>query len=495
MISNSFIWRHSKKWNNLNNTMKFTKNSLNSLNSLNRFLLNRKSFMKSYSIASLDSQIISSKTKLPYNEFSLYFHYPYCNKMCGYCNFNKFLKHRKDNPSDMELLEAYIHSLELIKESNYYNQWRNIGRPLQLRSVFFGGGTPSLGDPVMYKKLIAYIKDTFPTIVDHDSDNSPLDLEISLEMNPTLATPDTLYDLHDAGVNRISIGIQSLKDEDLKFLGREHSSKQAIHILQQAISLYKNKVSADLMFGLPSHHRDVNNFTNDSLIPLLEMGLNHISLYELTIEKGTLFHKLYRLDEIEKQDEDILATLYESCIDICKKYGLYQYEVSNFCSTLNDECKHNISYWQGIDYIGIGPGAHSRITDIEANIRYELAQFAKPEDWKFECLTPIESKKNHLIQWGGNSKIEMINLQQRIQEIIMVALRMPRVGLSLSQFRYHNGDKKSTFFDGKFLNTQKLKLMINNGLLRIIKINDEEVLQATETGIRVLNGIINEIMN
>jgi len=367
----------------------------------------------------------------------------------------------------------------------------------------------------MYEKLIGHILETFgdrtdeinsPDSISDAVERNPTgetlsksrcaNVEISMEMNPTLATPTTLKDMKLAGINRMSIGIQSLRDDDLKFLGREHSGKQALDILERAIKEYDGRVSADLMFGTPSHHKSLDAFVEDSLRPILETGVRHISLYELTIQKGTPFHKLYFHDKAHIMDDEQLASLYEACIELCREYGLYQYEVSNFAASPQDECRHNIAYWQGIDYIGLGPGAHSRLSNNDHTSRMEMVQFAKPEDWHFESTTdsPVHSKMNELVNWGGNSKITPISPKQRLNELVMVALRMPRVGLSLQKLRQHTNDSQASFFNNQYVNYSRIQDLIKEGLLNVVEDSGDLHLRATERGIKVLNGVLNEIL-
>jgi len=274
---------------------------------------------------------------------SLYIHFPWCLSKCPYCDFNSHVL------SNKESIAAYIDSLlvDLVIEACVHNN-------CELRSIYFGGGTPSLLSADMVAEIIQQVKNNFSFIPE---------IEITLEANPGTIDLNLCKEFKDAGINRISLGIQSFDDEKLKAIKRIHDAKQALTAVDAVKSAGFTNFNLDLMFGLPG--QDVASAIKDLQIAL-SFSSPHLSWYQLTIEPNTAFGiaKPLRLPHSEK-----LWKIQQAGQDLLSQAGLKQYEVAAFCRSPENMCKHNINYWQYGDYIGIGAGAHSKLTSIEHTVR------------------------------------------------------------------------------------------------------------------------------
>ena len=259
---------------------------------------------------------------------NLYIHVPFCVKKCNYCAFYSLACAKPD-------WEKY--ATDICKELNYWGE--KLGR-IQIPTIFFGGGTPSLMPVNVFEKIIRCIHDNFDVVQD---------CEITLESNPGTLDKDKLIGFVSNGVNRLSIGVQSLSDEKLKFLGRIHDVKQALDLIETAQNMGL-RTSADFIYGLP-------NDTEKSVIELCKninkIGLEHVSMYELTIEKNTPFG----MAKLQVPDNNTMAQMYAA---IGANLNLPRYEVSNYAKP-GQECRHNQNIWAGAAYIGIGRGGAGRV--------------------------------------------------------------------------------------------------------------------------------------
>jgi oxygen-independent coproporphyrinogen-3 oxidase len=268
--------------------------------------------------------------------FSIYLHFPYCAQRCPYCDFNVHV--RKDLP-ESEFIAALIHEAE---SKSHNPEWQN----KTLQSIFFGGGTPSLFSPDSIATIISALNSIF---------KFASDIEISLEANPENISADYSYKLFKTGVNRLSLGVQSLTDSYLQSLGRIHSAekaKEAVHFLKQAG--FKN-INLDFMFALPQ--QTLKDFESD-LKSALELQPQHFSFYNLTIEKGTHFYQQYSQGKLLLPDDTLASEMMVFLIKTLAASGYQHYEISNFAIT-EFRSVHNQRYWNMQDYLGLGPGAHS----------------------------------------------------------------------------------------------------------------------------------------
>ncbi len=263
------------------------------------------------------------------NEIAIYIHYPFCEKKCPYCNFYSIAQNNQYSTNfGKALLQEIKNNLTTMENK-------------QIISVFFGGGTPSLINSVDIASILQILS---PMLKKHS--------EITLEANPSSLDKNKMQELKNGGINRISIGVQSFNNDNLKFLGRIHSSHQAITVVEEANSIFDN-VSFDIMFALPS--QTINNLQQDLQIAK-NLLKNHLSIYELTIEKNTPFYN----KNIIPATENIASQMYRAIQTFMKEQGFNQYEVSNYALE-GYESLHNQNYWLGGQYLGIGPSAHGRV--------------------------------------------------------------------------------------------------------------------------------------
>ena len=264
----------------------------------------------------------------------LYIHWPFCSKKCPYCDFNSFVESNIDHK---EWLNGYLNALDHYKEYLINKQ---------ITSIFFGGGTPSLAQP----NLIYNILNKIANYISNQT-------EITLEANPTTVEMNKLQDFKAAGINRVSIGIQSLRDNNLKFLGRNHSVKTAVQAIKMVEKVFDN-FSLDFIYGLP--YQTIDEWKKE-LKEILSYNNRHLSLYQLTIESNTKFGALAKAGLLQEINNDIAAEMFEITQEMTANKGLYSYEISNHAHP-EYQCQHNLGYWFYKDYIGIGPGAHGKLT-------------------------------------------------------------------------------------------------------------------------------------
>jgi len=289
------------------------------------------------------------------NLFGVYIHWPFCAAKCPYCDFNSHV-HR--GPFDeAEYLKAYQREIAATAA-------RIPGRKVQ--SVFFGGGTPSLMDP----KTVAGILDA---IAEHWTVDDKV--EITLEANPTSVEADRFRGYKAAGVNRVSLGVQSLREKPLAELGRLHSVDEAIAAVRLAQSIF-SRSSFDLIYARPGQTLED---WEDELKEALWLAQGHISLYQLTIEQGTRYFDLHRAGKLKMPSEDLSADFYELTQDLARSAGMPAYEISNHARP-GQESKHNLTYWRYGEYAGIGPGAHGRL--VINNERHATAAERMPFEWQ-----------------------------------------------------------------------------------------------------------------
>ena len=270
--------------------------------------------------------------------FGVYIHWPYCARICPYCDFNV---HRDRRPGEAAALaRALLDDLARRSETT---------GPRRLTSIFFGGGTPSLMDPDAVAEVIAACRRLW---------EAGPDLEVSLEANPTDAEAGRFAGLAEAGVNRLSLGLQSLEDEALVQLGRNHDAAAGRRATQTALKVF-SRVSIDLIYARPDQTPQA---WAAELEAALALGAGHISPYQLTIEPGTAFERAVRRGRLAPPDDSGAADLWDVTQERLSAAGFEAYEVSNHARTPTDRSRHNLTYWRGGDWLGVGPGAHGRLT-------------------------------------------------------------------------------------------------------------------------------------
>lgn len=334
------------------------------------------------------------------DQLALYFHWPFCLAKCPYCDFNS---HVRESLPQADMLAA------LQAELGY--EAARLGRR-EVGSIFFGGGTPSLMDPESVAALIQEAGRVFRLAPE---------AEITLEANPTSVEAAKFQAYRQAGVNRVSIGVQSFEIEALRFLGRQHSAQQAIAAIELGASIFP-RISFDLIYARPG--QDQKSWRAE-LRQALDLAADHLSLYQLTIEDGTKFATLHARGEFTLPDEDEAEALYDITAEEAGRYGLQRYEVSNYAKP-GGESRHNMTYWRYGDYAGIGPGAHGRLSlggRLLATTRHRA-----PEPW-------MERVAAH---GHGTTLEEEIPAQDRAREALIMGLRL-REGIAAPHFAARTG--------------------------------------------------------
>lgn len=378
---------------------------------------------------------------------AIYVHWPFCLKKCHYCDFNS---HVRDNIDQNQWLEAYLREI-----TSFANQLQN----RTISSIFFGGGTPSLMPP----KTTSAIIDKLASIADFAPD-----IEITLEGNPTSIEAEKYVNFKNAGVNRVSLGVQSLYDDELKFLSREHSVSEAIKAIEIAKNTFDN-YSFDLIYARPNQTLKA---WETELKMAIDLSNNHLSLYQLTIEKGTKFYSSYNKGEFKLPDVELSADLYELTRDMAYQAGLECYEVSNY-ATAGYESAHNMTYWNYGDYLGFGAGAHSRLKIDDK--KTAIMMIHSPENWL----------KSVFDEGAGVQYKQKISQRELFEEIIMMGLRTKK-GILHSNFEYETGQKiTDTISSDTLYNLQE------NKLIEFDKLG----LRATKKGLMLLNSLTNKLIN
>lgn len=329
------------------------------------------------------------------SSLSLYIHWPFCVSKCPYCDFNSHIRQEID---ETQWLEGYVREIKAYRE---------ITGPRILKSIFFGGGTPSLMDPRTVDGILTEARKLWAC---------SQTIEITLEANPNSVEVTKFKDLGQAGINRVSLGIQSLRTEDLHFLGRAHSveeGKKAIETAQYAF----NRVSFDLIYARP--HQTLDQWKTE-LKEALAFGTEHLSLYQLTIEPGTAFAHRYARGDFQLPNEEESAELYEYTAQACLEKGLHDYEISNY-ARVSAESQHNLTYWRYDDYIGIGPGAHGRLT-LPSQGKVATKQYRAPQTWLTKAFDQEESSRDFLTK--ATQETEILDLSQQVDEMLLMGLRL-----------------------------------------------------------------------
>ena len=351
--------------------------------------------------------------------FGVYIHWPFCLSKCPYCDFNSHVSAKVDHAR---------WRAALTEELRYF---KTLVPERRVSSIFFGGGTPSLMEPETVDAVVSEIRWLWPWTNQ---------VEITLEANPTSVEASRFAAFRAAGVNRVSLGIQALNDTDLKFLGRTHDAAEA----RRAIGIARNtfeRMSFDLIYARPEQTVDT---WHRELKEALELAVDHISLYQLTIEPETPFFTRYAKGEITLPENDSQAALYEATQETLEQANMPAYEISNHARN-GDESRHNLVYWQYHDYAGIGPGAHSRIrtNSADGNIITKAIQTVRaPSIW----LDRV-SKQGH-----GIAAEERISQTERLTEMLMMGLRV-RGGIERERLEQETGCDLQTLFGAKLLSS------------------------------------------
>ncbi len=372
---------------------------------------------------------------------ALYFHWPFCLQKCPYCDFNSHVR---------EVIPQARFAAALRRELAW--EAARLGRRT-LTSIFFGGGTPSLMAPETVAALIEDATRLFAP---------DADLEITLEANPTSVEAGRLSAFREAGVNRLSLGVQSLDDESLRALGRAHSAAEAVAALEVARDIFP-RLSFDLIYARPGQSLVA---WREELNRALALAADHLSLYQLTIEPGTAFEARYRSGALVLPEDELAATLYDATGEAAAAHGLRQYEISNYAAP-GAESRHNLAYWRYRDYAGIGPGAHGRLafgSRLVATRRHRA-----PEIWAERV-----ERDGH-----GSTAEEEVPPLDRAREALLMGLRLAE-GVDRDAFEART--------------TIALEDAVDTGMLAACKeagyLEDGQALRATAEGMRRLDAIL-----
>ena len=375
--------------------------------------------------------------------FGIYVHWPFCAAKCPYCDFNSHVRHQKIDQ------KRFIKAFEQELEHN-----RELSGARTVTSIFLGGGTPSLMDPDTVDAILSQIRNLWDV---------PNDIEITMEANPSSVEASRFRGYHDAGVNRVSMGVQALNDRDLKFLGRLHSVEDAKKAINLAREIFP-RMSFDLIYGRPN--QTIKSWQNE-LIEAIDMAVDHLSLYQLTIEEGTPFFKLHEAGKIVTLDDDHLVDIYKATQELCASYNLPAYEVSNHAK-VGAESRHNLNYWRYGDYVGVGPGAHGRISVNET----KLATITEPhpENWASSV-----KKNGH-----GIITEEILEKNTQADEVLIMGLRL-KEGIDVARWENLSGRSFNTAREANLLEQDLIERLGNSRI------------RCTDSGILVLNSIIAEL--
>ena len=370
-----------------------------------------------------------------------YIHIPFCDHKCIYCDFYSVIT--------TDTISSFLKSLK--EEINYYGDRYSSNRIIT--SIFFGGGTPSLMEPGYLHEIISAVKDNF---------NLKEDSETTMETNPGTVDIKKLAEFRKTGINRISIGIQSFNDDELKFLTRIHDSETAKKTIRETIEAGFKNVSIDLIFNLPKQTKQI---WLSNLKQAIQLPIKHISTYSLILERGTILNKMVLDGKVKMQNDDYDADLYETTIDFLTQNGFYQYEVSSFAKP-GFECLHNNSYWHYKDYLGFGTSAHSFIDGKRW--------------WNYSSV----KKYVHEVAKNGNAVAnhEQITSKESHSEYVMLAMRSSGIELKSYKKRFGNDwlKKNNSYFEE----------LLKKDLILF----DDEVLKHTAKGYTLCDEILKNIL-
>jgi oxygen-independent coproporphyrinogen-3 oxidase len=377
------------------------------------------------------------------NAFGVYVHWPFCLSKCPYCDFNSHVRHTAID--EERFANAFAREIATTAT-------RVPGR--MVTSIFLGGGTPSLMKPQTVGAILDAIARHW---------NVDKNVEVSLEANPTSVEATRFAGYRAAGVNRVSLGVQALDDASLKALGRLHSAREALDAVAIARRAF-DRYSFDLIYARPGQSAEA--WTQELKLAISEAA-EHLSLYQLTIEEGTPFFGLHRAGKLKTPDEDLARALYDVTQDVCAAHGLPAYEISNHARP-GAECRHNLVYWRGQEYAGIGPGAHGRL-DI-GGIRHATATDRRPEAW----LLRVEEDGH------GIASDELLNNEQRADEFLLMGLRLAE---GIDPNRY-------AALAGRPLDPHRIVALKDDGA---IVIDDHGRLRVTQDGFPLLDAVVADL--
>jgi len=375
--------------------------------------------------------------------FGIYVHWPFCAAKCPYCDFNSHVRHQPvDQP---RFTAAFLREMETM---------RRMSGPRTVTSIFLGGGTPSLMEPATVSAILEGIARHW---------HVPDGIEITMEANPSSVEATRFRGYRAAGVNRVSLGVQALNDADLRFLGRLHDVADALKAIRLAREIFP-RMSFDLIYARPNQTVEA---WEAELEQAISHAVDHLSLYQLTIEEGTPFYGLHKAGKLIVPDGDHSAVLYEATREITARHGMPAYEVSNHARP-GAESRHNLTYWRYGDYAGIGPGAHGRLTRGPGKIA--TATERRPETW----LDLVENQGHGMVEQ------EPLGRDEQADELLLMGLRL-REGVDLA--RWHQ-------LSGRDLNARREEILLEH---RFIERLGNSRLRCTPSGMLILDAVVADL--
>ena len=351
-----------------------------------------------------------------YKKLAVYIHIPFCVKKCAYCDFNSAPPHGNEVPE-------YINAL--IKEIGFRSI---LAKEHVVNTVFIGGGTPSYIDASFISRILEALRHSFETV----RPGSYKPVEVTIECNPGTVDEERFMLYKNAGVNRISLGLQSADEEELKLLGRIHTYEEWLEAVNMARKAGFSNINTDLISGIPG--QTVDSFKN-TLDKVINTGIEHISVYSLIIEEGTGLYDIYGPELMSEDQQDIIdendRQIYMFTEKEMVKYGYNRYEISNY-SKAGFECRHNIVYWKRGNYIGFGLGASSLIDDVRFSNEAELNKYIT----EYNALIGDASSDNYMS--GIEHDVEVLDINEQMSEYMILGLRMNE-GISEEEFRAYFG--------------------------------------------------------
>lgn len=375
--------------------------------------------------------------------FGVYVHWPFCAAKCPYCDFNSHVRHK---PVDQDrFVAAFLKEMDTM---------RQLSGSKVVTSIFMGGGTPSLMDPQTVGAILDGIARFW---------HVPDGIEITMEANPSSVEAERFRGYRAAGVNRVSMGVQALNDRDLKFLGRLHDVADALKAIRLAREIFP-RMSFDLIYARPN--QTVEEWEKE-LAEAISYAVDHLSLYQLTIEEGTAFYGLHKAGKLIVPDGDQSALLYEATQEITARHGMLAYEVSNH-AVPGAESRHNLTYWRYGDYAGIGPGAHGRLT--KGNAKLATATERHPETW----LDAVEREGHGIVDQ------ELLGVEEQSDELLLMGLRL-REGIDLARW---------SDLSGRDLDPDKEDFLLQHGFIERI---GNSRLRCTPSGMLILDSVVADL--
>ncbi len=389
-------------------------------------------------------------------KLSLYIHIPFCRSRCNYCDFNTYAGMDSFMKDYVEALTKELRLASTMAEEAFV-----------VHSIYFGGGTPTILPVEAFEKILSDVRKSY-TLTE--------DVEITTEANPICLPADYLAKLKSCGINRLSMGMQSADETELKLLGRRHTLEDVAQSMENARLAGIAQINLDLMFGIPTQTMD--SF-RQSIEQALTFSPQHLSVYSLTVEEGTPLERMLRAGSLPAIDEDASADMYEWVMETLPKRGFNQYEISNWAASDDFRCRHNLQYWHYRPYLGFGAGAHSYFNHQRwanvATISGYLKKMEKSESWQ-KGKPPASS--------------ETIRLKpiDEIQEFMMMGLRLVDEGVSEKEFQERFGTSLNEVYE------KEINLLVEQGLLERVNSAGQQAIRLTQRGRMLGNQVFLQFM-